>query len=387
MNGASTEEGDHILCATSDEDRDEWVRVLNSWVTGSYIEAPPLEPAQPSQSQSQSLAAAHPVAARKASLNAIAQHQSAESPHRRQTSADQQTNGMMPPPPEHRAHKRAQFAGDTMSPSSSLPLDLADLARPPPIHANEAMRSSSSLGHHSDTAARHAFFAPHGRAQSSDPNALPRAPSPERTTRDPTPSSSLRTAKISGPTNAVPIGNANFKAQPPSSQQQQSASTPPTSSSSLPPPMSAASQSREALVGTPASGSGSGGRRDHEERRQRVKSSFWTFASRSHPDRGQPAQPVAQASPVFGVPLADAVAVASVKEGFMVPAVVFRCVEYLTEKDATREEGIYRVSGGTMVIKALKEKFNAGASILELAYELTRARRRRLQPPRLGRVL
>lgn len=349
--------------------------MLNSWVSGSYVEAPPLDPAQPpSQAPSHpqsSLAAAHPVAARKASLNAIAQHQSqqqqqTESPHRRQTSADQ-LNGM--PPPELRAHKRAQFES-AMSSSPSLPLDLAELARPPPIHANEAMRSSSSLGHHSDSAAaahRHTLFAPHGRAQSSDPmgqhpGQLPRAPSPERSMRDPT-QGSVRTAKISGPTNAVPIGNANFKAQPPSSHHP--SSTPPPSTSSLPaPPASMPSQSREAQSASSSSTSANagGGRRDHDERRQRVKSSFWTFASRSNPDRGHPAQPVAQPSPVFGVPLADAVAVASVREGFMVPAVIFRCVEYLSEMGGTREDGIYRMSGSAAVVKGLKDRFNAGAS-------------------------
>lgn len=53
---------------------------------------------------------------------------------------------------------------------------------------------------------------------------------------------------------------------------------------------------------------------------------------------------VAQTKPVFGVPLADAVARAQVREGFELPAVVFRCVEYLQAKSAVNEEGLYRLS-------------------------------------------
>ena len=52
----------------------------------------------------------------------------------------------------------------------------------------------------------------------------------------------------------------------------------------------------------------------------------------------------AQARPVFGVPLEEAVAVARVREGFDLPAIVFRCVEYLEAKSAENEEGLYRLS-------------------------------------------
>ena len=90
---------------------------------------------------------------------------------------------------------------------------------------------------------------------------------------------------------------------------------------------------------------------------------------------------------MFGVPLADAVAVASVREGFMVPAVIFRCVEYLSEMGGTREDGIYRMSGSAAVVKGLKDRFNAGAFGAVCLYSADCVRRGRLQPPRLGRVL
>ncbi|KAH8547621.1 hypothetical protein BGW37DRAFT_510215 [Umbelopsis sp. PMI_123] len=64
------------------------------------------------------------------------------------------------------------------------------------------------------------------------------------------------------------------------------------------------------------------------------------------------------AKQVFGVPLEVAVNVSPAAEGYDLPSVVFRCIEYLDAKDAASEEGIYRLSGSSAVIKGLKEKFN-----------------------------
>lgn len=66
------------------------------------------------------------------------------------------------------------------------------------------------------------------------------------------------------------------------------------------------------------------------------------------------------AKQVFGVPLEAAVKVSPAAEGYDLPSVVFRCIEYLDAKDAASEEGIYRLSGSSAVIKGLKEKFNNG---------------------------
>lgn len=65
---------------------------------------------------------------------------------------------------------------------------------------------------------------------------------------------------------------------------------------------------------------------------------------------------------VFGVPLEEAVQVARIREGLELPAVIYRCVEYLEDKAAEMEEGIYRLSGSSNVIKALKDRFNTGKS-------------------------
>jgi RalA-binding protein 1 len=59
--------------------------------------------------------------------------------------------------------------------------------------------------------------------------------------------------------------------------------------------------------------------------------------------------------PVFGVPLNESLAIASVAS---LPAVVFRCIEWLENNKAQDEEGIYRMSGSSAVIKGLKDRFD-----------------------------
>lgn len=64
---------------------------------------------------------------------------------------------------------------------------------------------------------------------------------------------------------------------------------------------------------------------------------------------------------VFGIPLSQAIEVSFVQKGEVkVPSVLYRCVEYLDYKHANREEGIFRLSGSSSVIRALKERFNTG---------------------------
>jgi len=62
---------------------------------------------------------------------------------------------------------------------------------------------------------------------------------------------------------------------------------------------------------------------------------------------------------VFGVPLAEAARNASPKGvDVCLPAPVYRCIEYLEKSGAIDEEGIFRMSGSSRVIKDLKERFN-----------------------------
>lgn len=63
--------------------------------------------------------------------------------------------------------------------------------------------------------------------------------------------------------------------------------------------------------------------------------------------------------PVFGAPLAEAVKYYPPRGiDVCLPAVVYRCLEYLEGEDAASEEGIFRLSGSNVVIKALRERFN-----------------------------
>ncbi|CAI2179988.1 13156_t:CDS:2, partial [Funneliformis geosporum] len=66
---------------------------------------------------------------------------------------------------------------------------------------------------------------------------------------------------------------------------------------------------------------------------------------------------------VFGVPLDYAISVARIKEGYELPAVLYRCIEYLDAYNATEEEGIYRLNGATATIKFLKERFNSEGDV------------------------
>ena len=71
---------------------------------------------------------------------------------------------------------------------------------------------------------------------------------------------------------------------------------------------------------------------------------------------------------VFGVPLKESLDVAQLCH---LPAIVFRCIQYLEAKKAEQEEGIYRLSGSSAVIKNLKDMFNNGGFVSVLT-EATR---------------
>lgn len=67
---------------------------------------------------------------------------------------------------------------------------------------------------------------------------------------------------------------------------------------------------------------------------------------------------------VFGAPLAEAVRYNGPTDiNVPLPAVVYRCIQYLDAKNAAFEEGIFRLSGSNVVIKALRERFNVEGDI------------------------
>jgi hypothetical protein len=58
---------------------------------------------------------------------------------------------------------------------------------------------------------------------------------------------------------------------------------------------------------------------------------------------------------VFGIPLEEAV---TRSRQFDLPSIVYRCIVYIEAKQGLDEEGIYRQSGSTVEVKALKKQFN-----------------------------
>lgn len=68
---------------------------------------------------------------------------------------------------------------------------------------------------------------------------------------------------------------------------------------------------------------------------------------------------ISNVRPAFGLALADAVRYCPPRGvNVCLPAVAYRCLEFLKAQDAWSEEGIFRVSGSNMLVKGLRERFN-----------------------------
>ncbi|KAK7226624.1 hypothetical protein V2G26_014627 [Clonostachys chloroleuca] len=67
---------------------------------------------------------------------------------------------------------------------------------------------------------------------------------------------------------------------------------------------------------------------------------------------------------VFGSTLAEAVRFSPPHDvDVPLPSVVYRCIQFLEHKDAILEEGIFRLSGSSIVIKGLRERFNVEGDV------------------------
>lgn len=93
------------------------------------------------------------------------------------------------------------------------------------------------------------------------------------------------------------------------------------------------------------------------------KRSLFTFRGRSTADTAQ-ATPSEKPRPVFGAPLAEACELSRpARVDVYMPAVVYRCIDFLHVKGALNEEGIFRLSGSSTAIRSLKERFDAEGDI------------------------
>ena len=122
---------------------------------------------------------------------------------------------------------------------------------------------------------------------------------------------------------------------------------------------------------------------DRAKDREHKKRSFWGFKARSSTDLAvqaqsdnanmnsahiRPLERTGSTRAAFGATLADAVEnCPPVDVDVHLPAVVYRCIEYLDAKDAASEEGIFRLSGSNVLIKALRERFNLEGDVDFLA--------------------
>ncbi|QRW02916.1 Rho GTPase-activating protein 21-B [Ceratobasidium sp. AG-Ba] len=319
----------HVLCAESDEERDSWVEVLVRYVVGEY-DRPSETQSQVSTSQSRASTSSfqeQPRRNRAMSKDEILKGNALPISQLAQDASNAKLFQSAPPPPEpsqpipiDNAAKHAinqGQPGQEVPLSSSLPshLDVAMTANAPGGSGVPGQRSNSELGHYPDMPAprktNRASFHPSASGATQQQPQPQRAPSPDK-------------VKISGPMNGVPIpAGYRFGGKDPDT--------------NLPAP---------------------GG----NDRERKAKSGrFWGFGKAGGdkpPASAHPSPPVTRA--VFGIPLQESLAIAQIAN---LPAIVFRCIEYLEAKKADQEEGIYRLSGSSAVIKSLKDRFNTEGDV------------------------
>ncbi|KAI0372788.1 RhoGAP-domain-containing protein [Pilatotrama ljubarskyi] len=361
-NGATAR---HVLCAESDEERDSWVEELVRYVTGTYNDE---------QVPVSNIGGPSPVALSSVAQQAAQPRSSTSSnpptdlqttPVRRSTKEIVIAKGPAMPIsqlapdssnaklfnatayPEMPSNSPAKSIAPSVAErleadvplSSSLPVT-SPLVEEPETTLALGQRANSELGHYPDlvdqraTATRSPEQIKRNKMKrmSMKPPSIPeRSSSPEKDAGPNTPRVDAHgKVKISGPMNGTPIpAGYKFggKDAPPQEQ---------------PPPLPTAN-----------------------DRREKTKSrtfKTWGFG-RTH-DKAAVAVPTYVPRAVFGVSLEESLDVAQIAS---LPAIVFRCIQYLEAKKAEQEEGIYRLSGSSAVIKALKDRFNAEGDVDLLA--------------------
>jgi len=156
---------------------------------------------------------------------------------------------------------------------------------------------------------------------------------------------------------------------------QQFSSTSPVPDRSYPPKQISAPSNGTVISDLAAWGALKLGTQNEDKKAEKAakKRSIWGFRQRSSSDLDdqikqgpqtgyqQAVERFPLSKPVFGASLEEAVYLTK-PPGIDVtlPAVVYRCIEYLDANNASDEEGIFRLSGSNVVIKGLKEKFNSG---------------------------
>ncbi|KZT27783.1 RhoGAP-domain-containing protein [Neolentinus lepideus HHB14362 ss-1] len=347
----------HVLCAESDDERDSWVEVLVRYVMGAYDDSPGGAvsggqmtaemqggPSRPSTSSEHSInfnAASSPISKRP---RAMSKDDIAKGPA--------VPLSQLPPDagnaklfqnivPVQTLHVDESQIDDTNPISSSLPTGSGSALD----SASETLveqRSNSELGHYNDL---HSMVRP-GNATHDE-----RLQQRQRNRQSLHPS--LTPLKSSSPNH-----NTDSPERP---------TTPEAGSTPKAPEINGKMKISGPLGGAPIPegfkfGGGKSGpdtTPSSSDRREKAKSrTFWGF---SRPHAEKPANVPAYVSrAVFGVPIEEALDVAQIAN---LPAIAFRCIEYLQAKKADQEEGIYRLSGSSAEIKALKDRFNTEGDV------------------------
>ncbi|TCD68413.1 hypothetical protein EIP91_010814 [Steccherinum ochraceum] len=347
----------HVLCATNDHERDTWVEELVRYVSGAYNDEEgsvqdeassqtivgrsstssdlpvPVTPSRRPRKDDISKGPALPISQLPPDANNAKLFQTAPTD---ESASPVKTGG-----PQSYAEHRAATTGIETPLSTSLPSTspLAGGSEDVDIYSAFSQRATSEMGHYPDLTDQRAEFpkvkvgrsSPEDRRRDKRRSLNPlrstsipeRDGSPEKEMDPNTPRVDAHgKVKISGPMNGTPIpagykfGGKDAPAEPTS----------------------------------------------NNDRREKAKSrTFWGFGRHEKPNL-----PVQAPRAVFGISLEESLDVAQIAG---LPAIVFRCIQYLEATKAEQEEGIYRLSGSSAVIKALKDRFNTEGDVDLLAPE------------------
>ena len=358
----------HVLCAESDADRDSWVEVLVRHVNGGYYDDQQTLPSSSSSTHSNGLS---PIvtsvtlnggldsAQPRSSTSSVGYSEQTLVPSKRGYSRDdtgRPTHG----PLQEDGNSPLEASVSSSLPSSS-PLD-GD------THALSVPRSHSSLGHDDSSSdvkgtPSRPHHPPTNNPASSPEYHRPKDRDKRRSVQPIKVSSNMPKASLDGrstsPDIHTPRVDQNGKVK----------ISAPIGGAPIPPGYKFGTSGKEKekdAMEQPTPGS---------DRREKAKSKmFWGFgrpngmpfipcpvvSSFNNPQSSEKTAAPVQPQPpraVFGTTLEESLEVAQIAN---LPAIVFRCIKYLEVKKADQEEGIYRLSGSSAVIKSLKDRFNSG---------------------------
>lgn len=344
------EDVDHILCAESDEERDHWVNMLVCCLTGEYV--PDTVAGAPNKESQTGTTSTRATTSMSSSSGRPPQAPAVDKLRQTQKKGSRDLEIMkgsaQPISQLSQDHTNQKLFGGPQYVDGSTKQSNQDPVKDAKHRREMSAGQSSTTSGTDDSSSIHRSLRPHAHGSTLPGSASMPANLDQIANSD---SQGSMGQHVSSHRFARPV---NASTQPESS----------TDTSSRP-----KSPDKRMKISAPSGGMpiGADFKRSKEERRNKAKSSFWDFAGRRTVDRNATATP---ARPVFGVPIQEAVEIARVKDDSDLPAVVFRCVQYLSSVKAEQEEGIYRMSGSSAVIKALKDRFNAGRSLHHVLHEV-----------------